>query len=145
MSAVLVLIVGAAIYFGIKNFSQGKDSENTSTNIDNDKPVDSLTRIQLDGKMIFMGKCASCHAIFRNTTGPALFGATERGPWKDSIKLYKYIRNPESFGKSKYIDSLRQIYGFNHMGFPNLTGDEIRAIFRYINVEYRKPVSDIVY
>ena len=144
MSAVLLIVVGAAIYFGLKKFPLGKDVENPSTIIDYDEPIDSLSQSRLDGKMLFMSKCASCHIVFKNATGPALFGVNERGPWKDSVKLYKYIRQPESFGKNKYIDSLRQVYGSNHMGFPDLTNEEIKSILRYINVQYRRPIVDIV-
>jgi cytochrome c2 len=144
MSAILLIVVGAAIYFGIKEFPQGKDIVNSSNKIDYDNPIDSLTETQLDGKRIFQSKCASCHLVFKNATGPALSGVTKRGPWSDSIKLYLYIRKPESFSQSKYIDSLRKMYGFNHMAFPDLTDEEISAILRYINVQYKIPVVDIV-
>ena len=144
MSAILVLVVGAAIYLGFRKFPQGKDSENTSTIIDYDEPTDTLTKLRSDGKRFFNSKCASCHQVLKNATGPALFGITERGHWMDSEKLYKYIREPESFKKSKYIDSLRQVYGSNHMAFPDLTDNEIKAILNYINVEYKRPVVDII-
>lgn len=74
--------------------------------------------------------------VLKDATGPALSGIIERGPWKDSKKLYKYIREPESLKRNKYIDSLRKTYGTNHIAFPNLTDDEIQAILRYINSEY---------
>jgi cytochrome c2 len=133
MSAVLVLVVGAAIYLGFGRFTQRKDCGNTSTIIDYDEPVDSLSKNQSNGKMLFMSTCASCHMVLKDATGPALYAITERGPWKDSKKLYEYIRKPESFKKNKYIDSLRQVYGLNHMAFPDLSDDEIQAILRYIN------------
>jgi cytochrome c2 len=144
MSAVLVLVVGACIYLGFREFPQGKNSENTSTIIDYDEPTDSLSNLRSDGKRFFNSKCASCHQVLKNATGPALSGIFERGPWKDSTKLYKYIREPESFMKNKYIDSLRKVYGSNHIAFPNLTDDEIQAILRYVNFEYKRPVVDIV-
>lgn len=93
--------------------------------------------------MLFMNKCASCHAVSKNIAGPALMGVKERGPWIDTLKLYQYIREPELFKKSKYVDSLRKVYGFNHMGFPDLTNEEIKAILRYIT-QWEKPVVDIV-
>lgn len=144
MAAILLLVVGAAIYLGFSKFPHMKDSKNTSTIIDYDEPVDTLNQLRSDGKRIFFIKCASCHSVLKDATGPALSGITERGPWKDSKKLYKYIREPKSFPKSKYVDSLRQVYGSNHMAFPDLTDNEIEAILRYINVEYRSPVVDIV-
>ncbi len=144
MYAILLVVVAAAIYFGIKEFPQGKDAANSSNNIDYYNPLDSLTGVQLDGKRIFQSQCASCHLVFKNATGPALSGVTERGPWSDSIKLYSYIRKPELFSRSKYIDSLRKMYGSTHMAFPELIDDEISAILRYINVQYRRPVADII-
>lgn len=46
MSAVLVLVVGAAIYLGFRKFPQVKDSENTSTLIDYDEPIDTLSNLR---------------------------------------------------------------------------------------------------
>lgn len=144
MSAIILIVVGAAIYYGFKKLPQGKCVENPSTIIDYDDPIDSVAKAQAVGKRIFQNKCASCHLVFKNATGPALFGVTAREPWTDSKKLYKYIRQPESFGKSKYVDSLRQMNGSIHTGFPDLTDDEIGAILIYINVEHKKPASDII-
>jgi cytochrome c2 len=144
MSAVLVLVVGAAIYLGFRKFPEGKHVENISTIIDYDEPNDTLNKLRSDGKRVFNSTCASCHQVQKDATGPALSGVTERSPWKDLKKFYKYIREPESFQKNKYIDSLRKTYGSNHMAFPDLTDNEIEAILRYIKVEYRRPVVDVV-
>ena len=144
MSAFLLIVVGAAIYFGFKKLSTGKDVRNPSTVIDYDEPVGILTKSQSDGKMLFMSKCASCHAIFKNVTGPALFGVSERGPWRDSIKLFRYIKHPELFNKMKYIDSLRQVYGFNHMAFPDLSNQDIKSILEYISKQDQRPVPEII-
>lgn len=141
LSAVLVVVVGAAIFLGFKKFPQ--DSENTSTIIDYDEPIDTLSKLRSDGKRVFMSRCASCHHVLKDATGPALSGITERGPWKDSKMLYKYIREPNSFQKSKYVDSLRQVYRFNHTAFPDLTDYEIEEILRYINVKCKSPVLDL--
>ena len=50
-----------------------------------------------DGKAIFNSKCAACHNVFKNSTGPALGGMEERGPWSDRKKLYAWIHNPAAF------------------------------------------------
>ncbi|NOT51846.1 MAG: cytochrome c [Chitinophagaceae bacterium] len=131
MSALLLIIVGAVIFLVIKKFPWDKDFQNSSTIIDSDSLVDSLAGTQLDGKKLFNSTCASCHIVGKDAVGPALLAVEERGPWKDSLKLYEYIRYPESV-KDKYIDSLRKVYPTRHMGFPNLTDDEIKAILRYI-------------
>jgi cytochrome c2 len=141
--AVLLLLVIAGAYFAFKKFSQTKVVEDSSSKIiDYYGPVDSLAGFQQNGKMLFMSKCASCHNIFRDGTGPALLGVAQRGPWMDSLKLYQYIRKPESFGKSDYIDSLRKMYGSNQMAFPELSKIEIRSILEFINKQ-KQGITDI--
>jgi cytochrome c2 len=133
MSAVLIIIVGGVIYFSIKKFPQEPDAVNTSNIIDYDEPTDTLNKVSFNGKALFNGKCASCHMVLKNATGPALIAVRERGPWKDLKNLYQYIRQPETFKKNKYIDSLRKVYGSNHISYPDLTDDEIESILFYID------------
>jgi cytochrome c2 len=87
------------------------------------------------GKALFMGKCASCHSIFKNSTGPSLIGFEERGPWTDRKSIYAWIRNPSAFMKiNKYARDLRDQYGGTMMtAFPDITDAEIDAICAYIN------------
>jgi cytochrome c2 len=98
--------------------------------------------VQADEKKLFISQCASRHNLIKNGTGPALAGIEERGLWHDRKKLCEYIRTPSSIEKSKYIDSLRKVYGSEHMAFPDLTDDEISAILEYINVDYTRPIVD---
>ena len=53
-----------------------------------------------DGKALFQTNCASCHAVGKKLTGPALAGVEERGPWSDRKKLYAWIHNPAGFAKT---------------------------------------------
>ena len=54
-----------------------------------------------DGKSLFSANCASCHAVHKNLTGPALAGVEERGPWaSDKKKIYAWIHNPAGFSKT---------------------------------------------
>ena len=145
LSAILVLAIAAVTYWAFKKFPKEKDAENISTIIDYDKPADTLSYIAADGKRIFISNCASCHNVFKDGTGPRLAQVTERGPWKDSKKLYKYIRESASFQKNKYIDSLRNVYGVSyHIEFSDLNDNEIMAILQYINIEYTEPVVYVV-
>ena len=50
-----------------------------------------------DGKALFQQNCASCHAINKKLTGPALAGVESRGPWSDRKQLYSWIHNPAKF------------------------------------------------
>ena len=141
--AVLILLAGTILFLIIQKLGKTKIVETSSTIIDYDVPIDSLSKPQNEGKMIFMSKCASCHAIFRDATGPALAGITERRPWVDSSNLYSYIRTPKKFDKNDYVQKLRKLYGSNHLGFPDLTNEEIRSILIFIKMS-EKPDYNIV-
>jgi mono/diheme cytochrome c family protein len=87
-----------------------------------------------DGKTLFQTNCASCHALNKKLTGPALAGLEERGPWADRQKLYAWIRNPAGFAKTEaYAAGLIKEYGVLMTAFPSLTDAEIDAIVTYIN------------
>ena len=87
----------------------------------------------LKGKNLFMSKCASCHTLFKNMTGPGLAGVIERGPWTDRKELYKWIRNPEKYMQTNtYTAELKRQFGTVMQAFPNLTDEEIDLIVEYI-------------
>ena len=87
-----------------------------------------------DGKALFQTNCASCHALNKKLTGPALAGFEERGPWSDRKKVYDWIRNPAGFAKTDaYSAALIKEYGVLMTGFNALTDAEIDAIVTYIN------------
>lgn len=131
MSAVLIIVVGATIYFGFKRFPQAHPSENTSTIIDYDEPVDSLTQSQRDGKMLFLSKCASCHQIFKDGMTSALIGVESR--WPDKKELFAFIRNPAVVtAKSAYARKLKEKSGLMMTAFTDITDQEIQAFLDYI-------------
>ncbi len=87
-----------------------------------------------DGKALFQANCASCHALNKKLTGPALAGLEERGPWADRKKLYSWIRNPAGFAKTDaYAAGLIKEYGVLMTAFPSLSDAEIDAVVTYIN------------
>ena len=93
-----------------------------------------LSDLAAKGKSLFMGKCAACHTIFKNSTGPSLKGFEERGPWTERKSLYAWIRNPSAFlKKNKYARDLSNQYNGTMMtAFPDITDAEIDAIREYI-------------
>ncbi|NCU02899.1 MAG: c-type cytochrome [Chitinophagaceae bacterium] len=93
-----------------------------------------------DGKALFQTNCASCHAVGKKLTGPALAGLEERGPWSDRKKLYAWIHNPGAFkATNEYAANLVKEYGGVLMSnFPGLSEPEIDAIVTYINTEATK-------
>jgi len=99
------------------------------------------------GKNLFMTKCASCHAIFKDLIGPGIAGFEERGPWHDRNNLYEWIKNPAMFmQKDLYTKSLKQKYSITMQSFPELTNQEIDVIVEYVNyvVQFGKDPATIV-
>ena len=53
------------------------------------------------GEGLFKAKCATCHAVFKNGTGPKLYEARKR--WEDAGEgeyIYAWVRNNESLRAS---------------------------------------------
>lgn len=92
------------------------------------------------GKTLFMGKCASCHNIFKATTGPALMGLEERHKWADHKELLKWINNPASYmAADAYTQGLKTTYGGQMMtAFSDITLKNVDDIVAYINDEVKK-------
>lgn len=87
------------------------------------------------GKQLFKANCASCHAVNRRLTGPALKNFQYRGNWKNRKNIYNWIYNPALHAKTDaYAAQLIKEYGGVLMtGFPQLHKKEIDAIIAYIN------------
>ena len=97
----------------------------------NVQPVSSNPTLEL-GKQLFYGKCASCHMVNKELTGPALKGVEDR--WPDKQKMYAFIRNSDSVIQTdKYARDLWLQYNQTAMTkHPDLKDEEIRAILQYI-------------
>ncbi|MBL7738497.1 MAG: c-type cytochrome [Chitinophagaceae bacterium] len=96
-----------------------------------------------DGQTLFQSKCAACHNVFKDLTGPALGGLETRGPWADRQELYKWVRNPEGYMKAdEYTQGLKAKYNSIMTAFPALKDEEIDAIVTYIDTEFKKPKDE---
>lgn len=84
------------------------------------------------GKKLFYGRCASCHMVNKEMTGPALRGVEER--WPDKQKLYAFIRNSEAvINTDKYARELWLRYNQTAMTpHEDLTDNDIEQILAYI-------------
>lgn len=85
-----------------------------------------------NGKKLFSGRCASCHAVDKKVVGPALAGIETR---RDEAWLIKWIRNSSEVIKSgdAYAVKLFNEYNKSVMtAFPDLSDDDIRDILAYI-------------
>lgn len=93
-----------------------------------------------DGKALFQANCASCHAVNKKLTGPALAGVETRGPWGDRKELYAWVKNPAGYAKgNEYAANLIKEYnGVLMTAFPSLADAEIGAIIDYVNAEASK-------
>jgi mono/diheme cytochrome c family protein len=97
------------------------------------KPVPlTVTSTWQQGKQLFYDKCASCHMINKEMTGPALRGVESR--WPDKEKLYAFIRNSqEIIAKDKYARELWLQFNQTIMlSHPDLTDAQIDQILGYI-------------
>jgi len=86
-----------------------------------------------DGKSLFQANCASCHAVDKKVTGPALRGVEDR--WSDKGKLHAWIKNNAAVLKSgdKYANDLFNEYNKTSMTlFPSFSDKDIDAILGYI-------------
>lgn len=88
------------------------------------------------GQRIFRQNCMSCHALDKVLNGPALRGATERGPWAgDKEKFKKWLNNPAAFiPTSAYTIALKKEFNNQIMqAFPQLTREESDLIYDYLD------------
>ena len=89
-----------------------------------------------DGKALFQQKCAVCHNVFKDMTGPALENLEQRGEWSDHNKLLQWVHNPAAFmAKDPYTTGLKAKFGITMQQFPDLTIKDVDAIVSYINSE----------
>lgn len=95
--------------------------------------VTVVSETSAKGKVLFLSKCAACHNLFKDGTGPALSGFQDRGPWPDRNKLYEWIKNPSEFMKNdSYTRELKKRYGTVMTGFPDITRNEVGAIADFL-------------
>ena len=129
-SLLLAVFAGTVLFF--RNFpSELIGNQQEEINID--PPSSTLSAKAQNGKTLFQSKCASCHSLTKELTGPALQGFEERGPWADSNKLYEWIKNPAAFiEKDAYTRALKKKYVFIMQAFPEMSREEIDAIRSFI-------------
>lgn len=113
-------------FFVLISCSSSPENKNTSL------PVVPISPALELGKQLFYGKCASCHMVNKELTGPALKGAEDR--WPDKQKMYAFIRNSNSVIQTdKYARDLWLHYNQTAMTkHPDLKDEDIRNILDYI-------------
>lgn len=87
-----------------------------------------------DGKAIFQQKCAACHAVDKNLTGPALKGVEDR--WPSKTDIYAWINNSAALIKSGHPRATVIYAEYNKIqmpAFPELKPADIDAILAYVS------------
>ncbi len=85
-----------------------------------------------EGKTIFSSRCAGCHNVNKQLTGPALAGVGDR---RSIDWIIKFVQSSQSVIKSGDKDAVALFQQFNHIPMPDhtdLTGDDIKNIVAYV-------------
>ncbi len=88
------------------------------------------------GRTLFFNNCASCHAVKKVVTGPALAGVDQR--ITDRKKLHAWIKNSQSLIKAGDPYFVARFNEFNKVAmqpFPNLSDGDIENILAYVKKE----------
>ncbi|MFT4152942.1 c-type cytochrome [Parafilimonas sp.] len=102
----------------------------------------SVSSFAQDGKALFTANCASCHAINKKLTGPALAGVEDRWPSRD--KIHDWVHNSAKVIQSgdPYAVNLFNEFNKTQMtAFPQLSAKDIDAILDYIKTEAGKATA----
>lgn len=123
---------------------KGEQTDSAGINWVDPQPTDTTPQSKQwrSGKALFQSRCASCHNIFTDLTGPALGGVENR--WSDRSKLHLWIRNWPKAVESGYPRAVTvQHFSASEMVLFEgaLTGAQIENILFYIRNEYNNPTS----
>ncbi len=83
------------------------------------------------GKTLYQTNCASCHAVNKTLTGPALI---ERVQFRDNDWVYRFLTNRKSISIDTANIALRKKFDFTCSEFSNLTRDQVSRILDYIKM-----------
>ncbi len=115
--------------------------QETTTKTDNVAATPASDEIIESGQSLFLQRCASCHAVNMDVTGPKLKGVAKR--WKNKTTLYAFIRNSQEVintQKDPYAVALFTRYNKIQMPpFASISDEEIGNVLAYIkNAEASK-------
>jgi cytochrome c2 len=132
LSACLILLMIFMGTFLYKTFPESGIIAQNQTTVDNISSESAKTNSK--GQQLLKQNCASCHALDKDLTGPALLGVAQRGPWaEDRNNLKKWIKNPASFiSKDAYAKNLKAKYGLQMPAQSQLSDADIEEVIEYI-------------
>ena len=86
-----------------------------------------------DSKTVFQSKCAACHAMGKDITGPNLQGVVSK--WGDIDQLKTWIRNYNNALNAGYPRA-KEIINFapsNMQNFESISDAELDAVIKYVD------------
>lgn len=133
----ILILVGAALTYTVLKPVLFYHAPATSEDVSTVNPTASSepkTIKNVAGKNLFSANCATCHALNKQLTGPALANVEDRGPWTKRENLLKWVANPGGFiPTSPYTQQLAtQFNGQVMPSFPQLSDADKSQIFDYI-------------
>jgi mono/diheme cytochrome c family protein len=135
--ACLLLVTGIFVITVFQRISSTPLVKEKPAAIDFETPAQTTTdRSTTNGSKLFKQNCASCHALDKALSGPALRGVTKRGPWaEDKANFKKWVRNPSAFIPTHpYTIELQKQYGGAVMpAFVALTDEEVDLLYKYLD------------
>lgn len=87
------------------------------------------------GKTIFTARCASCHAVNKQLTGPALAGIDQR---RSIDWIVNFVKSSQTLVKAGDKEAVALFEKFNKIPMPDhpdLTADDIKGIVSYVKSE----------
>ena len=88
-----------------------------------------------EGKAIFSARCASCHNLTKDLTGPALAGVHER---RSMDWIVSFVKASQAMVKAGDKDAVAVFEKFNKIPMPDhpdLTDENIKNVVEYIKTE----------
>jgi len=89
----------------------------------------------IEGKSIFMSRCAGCHNVNKPLTGPALAGVDER---RSMDWIINFVHSSQSMVKKGDKEAVALYEKFNKIPMPDhqdLTEENIKSIVEFIRSE----------
>jgi len=105
------LVVLFAMLCACQEFSQPIDKHQNAFRCGNEGE-------SVEGRALFLAKCASCHNPFKAATGPALQGILIG---RDTNFLYQFLTNRKLFKQDQMIKDRIHLYRAHCSEFPNIT------------------------
>ncbi len=99
---------------------------------------------QDEGEKLFKVKCATCHQVFKDGTGPKLYKVRQK--WEENGakegSIYQWVNNFENAAASDpYAAEVVNWSATSMSKFPDLTKEQIDAIFDWIDSQEQKTES----